>query len=126
MALDMKVREKKESTVIQLIGRVIGVDGEKFSKKLDGVYSKRKKRLILDMSNVTFLDSHGLGTIVYYFHSMQKEKRDFVILNTNPDPTTYVKRLFELTNLDKILTIVSTVDEAQKKTFGAPLNKGGG
>jgi anti-sigma B factor antagonist len=97
--------------VIQLSGRVIGVDGEKFAKKLDGAYSKNKKKLLLDLSNVTFLDSHGLGTIVYYFHSMQKEKREFVIVNTNPDPGTYVKRLFELTNLDKVLVIVDILEE---------------
>jgi len=110
MAMDVKVKEKKESTFIQLKGRVIGVDGEKFSKKLEGAYSKKKSKVVLDVSEVSFLDSHGLGTIVYYFHSMQKEKRQLVILNANPDPGTYVKRLFELTNLDKILTIVDSAN----------------
>jgi len=110
MAMDVRVKEKKESTLIQLKGRVIGIDGEKFSKKLESAYSKRKDKIILDMSGVSFLDSHGLGTIVYYFHSMQKERRQLVILNANPDPGTYVKRLFELTNLDKILTIVDSAE----------------
>ena len=112
MALEVKIREKKEGTVIKLIGRVIGVDGEKFSKKLDTTCSKLKKKVVLDLSEVTFLDSHGLGTIVYYFHSMQKENRQLVILNANPDPNTYVKRLFDLTNLNKILTIVDSLEQA--------------
>ena len=112
MALEVKIREKKEGTVIQLSGRVIGVDGEKFSKKLDATYWKKKKKLVLDLSEVTFLDSHGLGTIVYYFHSMQKENRQLVILNANPDPNTYIKRLFDLTNLNKILTIVESLEQA--------------
>jgi len=37
---------------------------------------------------------------------MQKEKRELVILNANPDKSSYLCRLFELTNLDKVLKIV--------------------
>jgi anti-sigma B factor antagonist len=111
MALDIKACGNGKRSVIKLTGRVIGVDGEKFSKKLNAAYLKNKKRLILDLSEVTFLDSHGLGTIVYYFHCMQKEKREFIILNSNPDPNTYVRRLFELTNLDRILIMISSMEE---------------
>jgi anti-anti-sigma factor len=107
MALDIKVRGKKKATVIKVVGRVIGVDAERFAKKLEAVYEK-SGTLIVDLSETDFLDSHGLGTIVYYFHTLQKEKRDFVILNMNPNPNAYVKRLFELTNLDKILKVVDS------------------
>jgi len=110
MALEIKVREGKGNITIQLKGRVIGVDGEKFSKRLNTAFLKKSERIILDVSGVTFLDSHGLGTIVYYFHSMQKEKRQFFILNTNPDPNTYVRRLFELTNLDRILVMIDSAE----------------
>jgi anti-anti-sigma factor len=109
MALDIKVRGKKQSTVMKVVGRVIGVEGERFAKKLESVYS-RGGSLIVDLSETEFLDSHGLGTLVYYFHTMQKEQRDFVILNANPNPNAYVKRLFELTNLDKVLKVVDKAD----------------
>jgi anti-anti-sigma factor len=110
MALDLKVHEKKETALIEVNGRVIGIDGEKFAKKLESLFLKNKKKVIVDLSTTKFLDSYGLGTIVYYFHSMQMKKRDFIILNTNPDPNTYVKRLFELTNLDKVLKVVDSKD----------------
>ena len=38
---------------------------------------------------------------------MQKEKRELIILNANPDANSYLNRLFELTNLDKVLNIVT-------------------
>ena len=109
MALEIKVRRKNKMTVIKVMGRVIGVDAERFAKKLAMVYEKGED-IVLDLSETDFLDSHGLGTLVYYFHSMHKEKRDFVILDSNPNPNAYVKRLFELTNLDKILKIVDSMD----------------
>ena len=57
------------------------------------------------------MDSHGLGIIVYYNTLLQKEKRELVILNSNPDKSGYVYRLFELTNLDKVLRIVASQAE---------------
>ncbi len=107
MALDIKVRTKNTATVLRVIGRVVGVDGERFAKKLESVYQKGGD-MIVDLSETDFLDSHGLGTLVYYFHTLQKEKRVFTILNTNPNPNAYISRLFEVTNLDKILKIVDS------------------
>ena len=109
MALDIRVRLKKNSIMVKVTGRIIGMDDEKFAKKLESACAKTDK-VILDLSETDFLDSHGLGTIVYYFHNMQKQRRDFIILNANPNPNGYVKRLFELTNLDKILNIVDSTD----------------
>jgi|WetSurMetagenome_2_1015567.scaffolds.fasta_scaffold119027_2 anti-anti-sigma factor len=107
MALDIKVRAKNMSTVLRVIGRVVGVDGERFAKKLESV-SQKGGSILVDLSETDFLDSHGLGSIVYYFHTLQKENRDFTIRNANPDPNAYITRLFEVTNLDKILKIVKS------------------
>jgi anti-anti-sigma factor len=106
MALDIKVKNKNAATVMRLIGRVVGIDGERFAKKLEAVYQKGGD-IVVDLSETDFLDSHGLGTLVYYFHTLQKEKRDFTILNANPNPNAYITRLFEVTNLHKILKIVA-------------------
>jgi anti-anti-sigma factor len=94
MALDVKVREKNGTPVITLDGRVIGSDVEKFAKKLDSLYNKGSKTIVVDMSGVSFLDSHGLGKIVYYFHIMEKAGRALIIVISNPDPQMYLKRLF--------------------------------
>jgi anti-sigma B factor antagonist len=109
MALEVKVKEKNGTPIITLAGRVIGIDVEKFSKKLDVLYNKGSKTIVVDMSGVSFLDSQGLGKIVYYFHIMEKEGRALIILIINPDPQMFVKRLFSLTNLDRVLKIVDDI-----------------
>jgi anti-anti-sigma factor len=111
MALEVKVKEKNGTPIILLNGRVIGSDVEKFAKKLDALYTKDLKTIVVDMSGVSFLDSQGLGKIVYYFHIMEKEGRALIILNSNPDPQMFVKRLFSLTNLDRVLNIIDDIDQ---------------
>jgi anti-sigma B factor antagonist len=111
MALEVKVRKKNGTPIIALGGRAIGSDVEKFAKKLESLYKNGSKTIILDLSEVSFLDSQGLGKIVYYYHIMEKAGRSLVILNANPDPQMFVRRLFSLTNLDRVLKIVDDINQ---------------
>jgi anti-anti-sigma factor len=109
MSLDIKLDFKENKAITKVIGRVIGIDDDKFSNTIEYAYSKADQ-LILDLSETDFLDSHGLGTIVYYYYRMQQEGRVFVILNANTDPEGYLKRLFEMTKLDRVLKIVDSTE----------------
>jgi anti-anti-sigma factor len=108
MSLDIKLKKINDVPVLELMGRAIDVDVEKFAKKLESLYKKGVPKIVVDLSRTNFVDSHGLGIIVYYNTLLEKEKRELVILNANPDRGGYVFRLFELTNLDKVLRIVSS------------------
>jgi anti-anti-sigma factor len=107
MALEVVLTQYQNMPKLELTGRIIDVDVKKFQRRLDQLYKKKNPTIIIDVSRANFIDSHGLGTIVYYHTLMQKEKRELIILNTNTDRNSYLNRLFELTNLDKVLKIVS-------------------
>jgi len=111
MSLEIKLKKVKDLPVLELVGRAIDVDVEKFSKKLQSVYKKGADRIVIDLSKTNFVDSHGLGIIVYYNTLMSKERRQLVVLNSNPDDRGYVRRLFELTNLDKVIKTVTSMDD---------------
>lgn len=106
LTLEVTVKSNEETPLIELAGRIVDADVKKFQRRIDQIYKKKHQQIIVDLSRATFIDSHGLGTIVYYHTLMQKEKRELVILNANPDKSSYLYRLFELTNLDKVLKIV--------------------
>ncbi len=115
MALEVMLKSETENPVLELTGRIIDVDVKKFQRRMDQLYKKKEHtRIILDVTRANFIDSHGLGTIVYYHTLMQKEKRQLVILNANKDSSSYLNRLFELTNLDKVLNIVSDAGEIRQ------------
>lgn len=97
---------KDNVPIIELDGRVADTEVKRVQQAIDRLYKKKVPRIIVDVSKADFLDSHGLGTIIYYHSLMQKENRLLLILNTNTDRSAYINRLFELTNLDKVLNIV--------------------
>jgi anti-anti-sigma factor len=107
--LEVNVKMDDETPTIELAGRIIDADVKKFQKRLDQFFKKKSEKIILDVSKATYMDSHGLGTLVYYHTLMQKEGRELVILNANKEKGSYLNRLFEFTNLDKVLTIVTEV-----------------
>lgn len=106
LTLEVTLKNNDDTPLLELSGRIVDADVKKFQRRIDQLYKKKHPQIIVDVSRATFMDSHGLGTVVYYHTLMQKEKRELVILNANPDRSSYLCRLFELTNLDKVLKIV--------------------
>jgi len=110
MALEIALKSETDDPVLELIGKIVDVDIKKLQHKMDQIYKKKNvERIILDVTQANFIDSHGLGMVVYYHTLMQREERKLIILNANPDPESYLYKLFELTNLDKVLNIVKTL-----------------
>ncbi|MDR0307374.1 MAG: STAS domain-containing protein [Chitinispirillales bacterium] len=111
MALEVSLISEAENPVLELTGKIIDIDVKKLQHKMDQLYKKKAiPRIVLDVSLANFIDSHGVGTIVYYHTLLQRENRRLVILNANPDPKAYLNNLFELTNLDKVLNIVKSLE----------------
>ena len=66
--------------------------------------------LILDMSEVPYMDSAGLGLLTNYFVAAQDDHRKFLLAGVNER----VLSLFEMTKVDQILKIYPSVEEAEK------------
>jgi len=119
MSLKIVQRKIHNIPVIELQGRIIGPDVKKLSKKLETFYGRGVQLFVVDLGKVAFLDSHGLGTFVYFHTLLQREKRVMLFLNTNPQKTSYVKRLFEATNLDKVFFVESTISSLMQRLEAA-------
>lgn len=66
--------------------------------------------LILDMSEVTYMDSAGLGLLMNAYASAENHKRRFLLAGVNARVTT----LLQMTKLDGILTIFPSVAAAEE------------
>ena len=65
MDLRMANREVSGVTVVALDGRlVLGAETGALRDKVNNLLADGKKKLILNMNDVTFIDSAGLGTLV--------------------------------------------------------------
>ena len=71
--------------------------------------NKGVHNLILDLSEVEFVDSSGLSAILTAERLWKAEEGSFVVTGVEHDS---VKKLIEITRLNSVLTIISTVQES--------------
>lgn len=111
MSVIIKNKKIKDIPVLHVNGRLINVDSEKFLKKLDSFCKKHPPKCVIDISEVAFIDSFGLGSLVQHYTQMKKVGCSLYILNTNNNPNAYVKRLFDMTGLDQVFPIIESIDQ---------------
>jgi len=71
--------------------------------------------VILDLSDVPYVDSAGLGMLVSAFVSRQKAGRQMVLSGIN----ARVQKLFEITRVQELFLIFSSPEEAIAALQGA-------
>lgn len=79
------------------------------------------KSLIVDMSNVKYVDSSGLSALLVGNRSFG-ESGAFVLYNV----TDHVMKLISISQLDKVMNIVSGQEEAADVVLMTEINKGQG
>lgn len=77
------------------------------------------RNLILDMSDVKYVDSSGLSAILTA-NRLWKSLGCFVLTNVNHPA---VKKLIEISRLESILTLISTIDESIDYVFMEDIEK---
>jgi anti-anti-sigma factor len=107
---------------------VIAVSGEihvstapQFSRRLNDAIGQGKTAVVLDLSDVTFIDSTGLSVLLNGLRRVTRRGGRMAIVCTNPT----VLRLFEITRLDTTFDIVGSREDAVKAVRGEPDQPGG-
>jgi len=80
-----------------------------FKNRMADIIKQGHSVLILNLENIKFIDSSGLGAIVSSLKAMRGEG-DLIICNACP----VVMDLFRLTRMDKVLKIFDSEGEALK------------
>jgi anti-sigma B factor antagonist len=75
---------------------------------LVGITGERPRRLMLDMSDVPYIDSSGVGTFVEVFRRVNAYKGKMIFFGLNDR----VRSVFEITKLDKFFTICDSEAQA--------------
>ena len=104
MALTIVEKEVKGVTVLQLAGRVtLGDESSQLRTKIKDLLAQGKKRLVLDLGNVSYIDSAGLGTLVAGYTSAQSQGANIKLANLT-------KRFNEQLNITKLVTVFEVFD----------------
>src|SRR5947207_11229519 len=71
----MTNREVDGVAVVALDGRIVlGEESNALREKVKSLLAEGKKKIILNMDNVTFIDSAGLGTLVASHHTVKTHR----------------------------------------------------
>jgi len=94
--------------VVSLDGEVDLYTAPELKQELHRLVGEGAKRIVIDMTQTTFIDSTTLGVLLSVVKRVRPEGGAVVLVC----PDRNVKRIFEITLLDRVFTIVDTREEA--------------
>jgi anti-anti-sigma factor len=106
--LEVTTQDSGEQVTVSLKGELDLSSVGKVQAELQRVEAEGPSLLILDLSNLTFLDSTGLRAVVTADERARENGRRFVIVR-GPDA---VQRVFSITRLEERLEIVDDASSA--------------
>ncbi len=105
----MIVQTKKNGAVVlALSGRLDFTARHDFQGAIQQAKDSGAKLIVLNIKDISFIDSAALGMLMVAFKDLQQGKVRLVIA----EPQPYVQKIFALANLSNIVSVYSTVDEA--------------
>lgn len=104
MTIKMTNREVDGVSVVTLDGRIVlGEESNSFREKLKSMLAEGKKKIVLNMVNIKYIDSSGLGTLVAAHVSAKTQGASVRLCNLG-------KKFHEVMQITKLLTIFDVYD----------------
>jgi anti-sigma B factor antagonist len=93
--------------VLDIKGRVQLGDGDEMLKdKVNSLLNQGRKKIVLNLAEVPYIDSAGLGEVVRTFTTVSRQGGQLKLLNLT-------KRITDLLAITKLLTVFDTYDSEQ-------------
>lgn len=104
MALRMTDRDVNGITVLDIEGRIVlGEESNSFRERVKSLLAAGKKKIVLNMAQVSYIDSAGLGTLVATFHSARSQGATLKLVNLGA-------KFKEVLQVTKLMTVFDTYD----------------
>src|SRR6202048_3605491 len=113
----MQIEERAvgDVVVLDLKGRVTLGEGDELLKdKVNSLINRGFKKIVLNLAEVPYIDSAGLGEIVRTYTTVSRQGGSLKLLNLT-------KRISDLLSITKLLTVFETFDAESEaiKSFQA-------
>jgi anti-sigma B factor antagonist len=104
VALRMTERDVNGIAVLEIEGRIVlGEESNSFREKVKSLLAAGKRKIVLNMATVSYIDSAGLGTLVATFHSAKSQGATLKLANLGA-------KFREVLQVTKLLTVFDTYD----------------
>lgn len=109
MAITISERRVGDVTILDVRGRVVYYDDAALLRaRIDDLIEQARLKVLLDLSDVTFLDSFGVGVIAAKYLSVRRKGGDVKLLH----PSERSRRVLSTAGLMRILDSFDEEEEA--------------
>lgn len=107
--MNLKLEENGNVVVVVVKEeRLDAHNSDHLKQELGRLFEEGKTSVVVDLKEVRFIDSSGLGALVSGFKNASAKQAALKLSNLQ----SQVKSMFELTRLHRVFDIYTTIDEA--------------
>ena len=106
--LHLDVARRGDAVVVKVDGSVAMAEAEQLRAVLEDLAAQRVPLIVLDVSEMDFIGSVGLGAIISGHLKCRHHRGQIKLVN----PTEPVRELLETTRLNKLFGIYASVEQA--------------
>jgi anti-sigma B factor antagonist len=111
MAVEFEITDRKvddDTHVIAVTGEIDLFTAPEFKQRMSALIDAGRSRLVVDLSETTFIDSSSLGVLIGAHRRLKLRGGALLVVSDNEAIT----KTFKITGLDGVFTLTSSVDEA--------------
>ena len=101
LKIDIKYHEKDSLIVVIPEGDIDIYTSHKFKETVLNSYCKHEGDISIDGLKLEYVDSTGLGALISILKTARENDNEIIINNLKPN----IRKLFDITELDKVFTI---------------------
>ncbi|MCF7794244.1 MAG: STAS domain-containing protein [Candidatus Cloacimonetes bacterium] len=105
--MDFNFKLQDEIGIVKIIGRLIASNAKEFKDNFPE-FLEQARYIVLDLSEMEYIDSLGLGSIISFYKAITEADGDLCIANLQSKPKT----LFQITKVHLIFNVFDELDEA--------------
>ena len=91
---------RRETIMVQIEGELDHCSAGRVRATLDALIADpHVKRLVVDLTKLTFMDSSGLAVVLHLYRTCARSGREFAVRGTPPQPM----RVFEAAGLPQVM-----------------------
>ncbi len=116
--MEITIRDETNVTILALKGRLDLGTGSAVKEQVKNLFEKEKTMIHLNLAEVEFINSSGLGSLVSIMKEVRLRKGRLTLSNLD----SYVQEIFEITQLSHIFEIFATEEETLNSYRAVPVS----
>jgi anti-sigma B factor antagonist len=106
--MEISERTAGDVTILDLAGRLVMEDGvQEFTDRLNAHIRHGRKKILLNFEQVTYLDSAGVGAVVWKYVTAKKQDGMVKLLNLR-------RKTHNVLMITKLLTVMESFDSEEE------------